>query len=138
MRTSICQSAGSDDGDFSRSRGLRRTYFQKPKAEPPKRRAEILRRAKELVNNASYPGPEIIRKTSHLLAGKMTSDNNPFLPRSGQPRAASLTRTKGLLPSFGSLDGSLLLSFSICSGVFLQLDLGFYLIFLTSENYSNN
>ena len=42
--------------------------------ETPEIRAEIVRRATELVGEPSYPPPETIRKISHLLAIQMNPE----------------------------------------------------------------
>jgi len=41
----------------------------------PEIRAEIVRRATELVGEPSYPPPETIRKISHLLAIQMNQED---------------------------------------------------------------
>ena len=55
-----------DDVALENSRALTQALHQTPAA-----RAEMVRRATELVGQANYPPPETLRRISHLLAIQM-------------------------------------------------------------------
>jgi hypothetical protein len=59
-------SSVQDDVALENSRALTQALHQTPAS-----RAEIVRRATELVGEPHYPPPETIRKISHLLAIQM-------------------------------------------------------------------
>jgi len=62
-------STAGDEVALENSRALTRAL-----AETPPVRADVVRRAAELVGQAAYPPPETIRKISHLLAIQMHPD----------------------------------------------------------------
>jgi len=64
------------DGDQDQVMLNNSTAVQKALDNTPASRPDVVARARQLISDPSYPGPDVTRQVSQLLANKILQDNN--------------------------------------------------------------
>lgn len=69
--TASAESVNADDTSFEQSAGLTSALESAPNS-----RADVIARAEKLINDPSYPPPEMIRRIANLLAANLISGSH--------------------------------------------------------------